>query len=204
MRLAGVILAGGKGERLGGVIKANLEVGGMRLLERVSAALGPLPDPVIVAHGAIPSVLLRLLPGQTAVADLPAPYGGPLAGVAAAVAHCRRLAEPPEALVTVAVDTPFVPGDYVARLSAALGEAPAVTARYAGQPYPTNMIWRFSVLEDLPERLSDGRAPRSLKRLAAEAGAISLDWPEDGAGDPFANVNTPADLEAHSARLGRH
>ena len=39
-RIAAVILAGGRGERLGGVIKANLTIGGTRLLERVTAVLG--------------------------------------------------------------------------------------------------------------------------------------------------------------------
>ena len=200
MRVAAVILAGGKGERLGGVVKANLEIGGIRLLERVSTALGPLPDPVMVAHGAIPIADLRPLPGQIAVADLETPYAGPLAGVAAAVHHCRSLTEPPEALISIAVDTPFVPADYVARMAAALGPAPAVIARYAAQTYPTNMIWRFAAIADLAEQVAAGSAPRSLKRLAAAAGAVPLDWPQNSASDPFANVNTPEDLAALTAR----
>lgn len=204
MRLAAVILAGGRGERLGGVTKANLEIGGTRLLEKVSQALGSLPAPVVVAHGALPIVELRLLSGQVGVADLATPYAGPLAGVAAAVVHCRNLDPLPEALVTVAVDTPFVPADYVARLVAALDEAtPAIIARYAGQAYPTNMIWRFAALTSLPEQLAGGTAPRSLKRLAAAAGARPLDWPETAEDDPFANINTPDDLRRLAARAER-
>lgn len=205
MRVVAVILAGGTGERLGGVIKANLEIGGTRLLERVSSALGPLPAPVIVAHGATPPHAIGLLPGQIAVADLPTADGGPLAGLAAAASYCRDLPERPDALVMIAVDTPFVPADYVSRLVAALGEsAPAVIARYGEQAYPTSSIWRLEAIAGLPEDLAAGRAPHSLKRLAAALGARSLDWPETAGGDPFANVNTPDDLRRLAARAARH
>ena len=50
-RVAAVILAGGRGERLGGVIKANLVVDGLRLLERVAVAIEPV-DALLVGSGA--------------------------------------------------------------------------------------------------------------------------------------------------------
>ena len=190
---AALILAGGRGERLGGVIKSGLVVGGMRLLDRVSDRLASC-EPVLVAHGRIAPELLQLSAGMTAVPDLDGDYGGPLAGVAGAIAYLNGLATPPELLISVAVDTPFLPEDFVARLVDGLGEAPAAVASYAGQHYPTNSIWRVARFRDLPERVAAGSAPRSLKSLCAGAGGIDIAWPVTADGDPFANVNTPADL----------
>jgi molybdopterin-guanine dinucleotide biosynthesis protein A len=199
-RLAAVILAGGHGARLGGVIKANIEIGGTRLLERVSDALGSLPATALVAHGGFGPEQLGLLPGQIPVADLAADYGGPLAGVAGAVAWCLAATPAPDCLLTVAVDTPFVPRDFAARMLDALGDRPGVVVRYAGQDYPTNAIWRLAAIAELPAGIMRGTAPHSLKRLADALGAATLAWPETAAGDPFANVNTPADLALLEAR----
>lgn len=200
-RVAAVILAGGKGERLGGAIKANLRCGDRTLLQWTTQAVAGSASPILVAHGSHDPALLSLTPGHVAIADLPADYAGPLAGVAAAIAWCRAQAEVPEFLVSLAVDTPFFPPDFLSRALAAIGtETPAILARYGTQDYPTNALWRLASVDDLPARLADGTAPRSLMRFAAELGASHLDWPPSAAGDPFANANTPAELKALQAR----
>jgi molybdopterin-guanine dinucleotide biosynthesis protein A len=197
--VAGLILAGGRGERLGGAIKSELPVGGVRLLERVAARLDGC-SPLLVAHGRIAPELLRLESRMIGVADLDGDYAGPLAGVAGAMAYLRTLTAPPELLISVAVDTPFLPEDFVARLVGELGAAPAAIAASGGQPYPTNSIWRLGRFRDLPERVLAGTAPRSLKSLCAQAGGHLIEWPVGDAGDPFANVNTPEDLAALEQR----
>ena len=203
-RFAAVILAGGRGERLGGTVKANVTVGGTRLLERVSRALGTRAEAVLVATGAFDSGAAGLLAGQIGIPDLPAGHVGPLAGVVAGIDWCNRAAQPPDLILTVAVDTPFLPADFAARMIAALADsAAAVVAGHAGQDYPTNALWRLSAVADLPLRSAAGTAPRSLRRLAAELGATVLDWPASDGGDPFANVNTPADLLALERRAAR-
>jgi molybdopterin-guanine dinucleotide biosynthesis protein A len=198
-RVAAVILAGGRGERLGGVVKANLVVGGTRLLERVAGAIEPV-DAVLIAHGAAAPEALYLMPWQTPVPDLDTGYAGPLAGLAGAVAWCTTNEEPPDILVTAAVDTPFLPKHFAALMVEALGDGSALVARHGGQDYPTNAAWRLSAIAGLPERLRAGTAPHSLRKLAAELSAGVLDWPESHGGDPFANANTPAELAALEAR----
>ena len=89
-RIAAVILAGGKGERLGGVIKANLRIGGVRLLDRVAAALGPDIAPVVVAIGHFEPSAIPLGPQMIAIPDLVSGYVGPLAGFAAAIAWLAK------------------------------------------------------------------------------------------------------------------
>ena len=200
--IAGLILAGGRGERLGGVIKSELVLGGVRLLERVAERLRAC-SPLLTGHGRIDPVALHLLADMIAVPDLDGDYAGPLAGLAGAIAYLNALATPPELLVSVAVDTPFLPADFVTRLLEGLGEAPAAVAAYDGQPYPTNAIWRVAQFRDLPERVAAGSAPRSLKSLCAQAGGIDIKWPTTAAGDPFANVNTPADLAEFQLRAVR-
>jgi molybdopterin-guanine dinucleotide biosynthesis protein A len=201
MQLAAVILAGGRGQRLGGAVKAGLRVGGSTLLQRVTAALGPVPAPLLVAAGAIPADQLGLERRHQLVPDLPLDYAGPLAGLAAAVAWLLRQPRPPELLLSVAVDTPFAPPDLVARLTAALTpDRGAAIACYDGQDYPTNGLWRLSALAPLPDAMAAGTAPRSLRRLAADLGAEACSWPTQADGDPFASVNTPVDLAAAEAR----
>jgi molybdopterin-guanine dinucleotide biosynthesis protein A len=201
MQMAAVILAGGRGQRLGGAVKAALHVGGSTLLQRATAALGPVPAPLLVAGGAIPADQLGLESRHHLVPDLPFDYGGPLAGLAAAADWLLRQPRPPELLLSLAVDTPFVPPDLVARLTAALApDKAAVIARYGDQDYPTNALWRLPALASLGAAMAAGTAPRSLRRLAAEFGAASCSWPPQADGDPFASVNTPADLAAAEAR----
>jgi molybdenum cofactor guanylyltransferase len=198
---AALILAGGRGERLGGTIKSELIVGGQRLLERVVDRLTGC-SPLLVSHGRLDPALLHLHEPMIPVADLDSDYAGPLAGVAGAVAHLNTLAAPPELLVSVAVDTPFLPPDFVSRLLAAIGDGPAAIASYAGQAYPTNSIWRLSAIQDLPAEVTDGTSPRSLKSLGAKLGAVMVEWPESAASDPFANINTPEDLAEMRRRAG--
>jgi molybdopterin-guanine dinucleotide biosynthesis protein A len=204
-RIVAVILAGGEGQRLGGVIKANIEIGGTRLLLRVATALGACEAPILVANGRLDPALLALPAGLQPAPDLASDYRGPLAGLAGAIGWLVAEGQKPDFVASVAVDTPFFPADFVSRASAMMTEttANAILARYADQDYPTNALWRFSAVSTLAERICAGTAPHSLKRLGIELDAQHLDWPSDPAGDPFANVNTPEDLRLLEARAGR-
>jgi molybdopterin-guanine dinucleotide biosynthesis protein A len=194
-RIAAVILAGGKAERLGGINKALLEIGGRRLIDRALEAVRGC-DPVVLSIGQTGFEI----GGTIAVRDLATSYGGPLAGVAAAVDYLA--ANPPELLLSLAVDTPFFPVDFVERALPLLERNRAVVAAYAGQDYPTNALWRFEALRDLPGQVLSGVAPHSLKRLADSFAATRLDYAEFAPQDPFANANTPEDLEILRSRAG--
>lgn len=180
------------------MVKANLRVGGVRLLDRVMAAVSGA-GVVLVAHGGVPVAALELPPGVVPVADWPADVSGPLAGVAGAIAWCRTQAEPPDFLLSVAVDTPFFPHDFLARALAAIGDGDAVVGRFGEQDYPTNALWRLRAVADVPERIAGGR-PGSLKRLLEGSRTTPLPYPGEPAENPFANANTPADLKALEAR----
>ena len=193
-----VIIAGGRGERLGGVRKADLRIGGRRLVDRVAAALGTVDGPLMIATGP-GDKRFRLPAGAVAVADLDAPVGGPLAGLAAAVEALRTRGIGTGLLVTVAVDTPFLPADFVAVMSKGLGSAAVAYAACGDQFHPPNAIWRLEALATLPEQVRAGSAAPSLKALQKMLGAAPVDWVSVASLDPFSNVNTMDDLIA----LGR-
>lgn len=188
-----VIIAGGKGERLGGVRKANLRIGGRRLVDWVEHALRPAQAPLMVATGP-GAAWLQAPAGAVTIADLDAPVGGPLAGLAAAVEALQARGIGEGLLVSVAVDTPFLPADFIGVMRDGLGNAPAAYATWSGQCYPPNAIWQIGALAGLPGQVRGGTAAHSLRALQQMLGARPIDWSHRSATDPFANLNTLDDL----------
>jgi molybdopterin-guanine dinucleotide biosynthesis protein A len=196
--IAAAILAGGKGERLGGVNKALIAIGGRRMIDHVLDACAGC-EPVLLCGGE--NAFAADLPVAPAniIADLASDYAGPLAGVAAAVAELEHRGAP-ALLLTSAVDTPLMPADFAGRANAMIGDADAVVGSYGGQDYPTQALWRFAALHGLPDGVRTGTAPHSLKRLMAAKKCVRLNYsalPQN----PFANANTPEELAALSARM---
>ncbi|MBE7731761.1 molybdenum cofactor guanylyltransferase [Devosia faecipullorum] len=187
-----LILAGGRGSRLGDVRKGDLRIGGHRLIERIA---GRLPDmPILVSTG--PGQAPELSSG-TAIADDSSAFDGPMAGILAATRHLAGRARDNVLLLTVAVDTPFLPRDFVTRMESALtGSVRAAYAAWGDEIYPTNAIYRLSALAPLLV----GPAPDSPKRLQAGLEAARIDWAGLCAANPFANLNTLADLIALGQR----
>jgi molybdopterin-guanine dinucleotide biosynthesis protein A len=191
---AGLILAGGAGNRMGGVVKARLRVGGVALLDRAVAALRGTA-PILLAHGPLdPAFLAR--PNLVAVPDGPPPPEGPLAGLAAALDWLEHHGPEAESILSLAVDTPFFPQDFAERaLPLFEAGAPAVVGCFCGQDYPTNALWRIAAV-----RAHRASLPESPARLLARLGAARLDWAVFGTENPFANINTPAELIAANRR----
>lgn len=188
-----VIIAGGQGQRLGGVRKADLRIAGKRLMDRVTESLGPMAPPLMVATGSS-GAQLRLPAGAVGIPDLDVPLGGPLAGLVAAVDALQSQGIGAGLLVSVAVDTPFLPNDFIAVLSQRLGSASVAHATWGEQFYPPNAIWRLESLADLVAEVRSGAAPHSLKALQHRLAGVAVDWAERTSTDPFANINAVADL----------
>lgn len=117
------MLTGGTGRRLGGADKATLTVGSATMLDRalavVSAVVGP--DRTVVVGPRAPA----RSPVDFVVED--PPFGGPAAGLLAGLDRLVATSPvPPEWLVVLAVDMPFVTADTLARLFSAVGSSPSV------------------------------------------------------------------------------
>ncbi len=186
-----VILAGGQGTRLGGVRKADLRIGGRNLLDRVGTALGTVHTPLLVSTGA---QRLSVADGNLAIDDLSLPIGGPLAGVAAAIAALAEQGIVDGVLVSVAVDTPFLPHGFAAAMAEACSGADSAFAAWCGHDYPPNAAWRIEALSGLLEQVRTGDGPGSLKALHVVLAGKRVDWSRQYEADPFSSLNTLADL----------
>ena len=189
----GLILAGGEGSRLGGVRKADLRIGGVRLVQRVTSAFEGKVTELFLASGQGAGSELTL---PSIRDESPIPMG-PLAGIRAMVRHLEGGIGHDDVLVTAAVDTPFLPQNYVERLRQAALESGAAYAAWGDSIYPTNSAWRLTMLRDALEETSESAGPKAILRTL---GAAPVDWSADMAGDPFANINTLADLIALQRR----
>ena len=192
MRIFGVILAGGQGRRMGGTDKALLGLAGKPLLGHVLDRLRPQVDLVFLSANGDPSRFSGF--GCDVVADT---LGvGPLAGILATL----RLAEAAGAthLASTPVDTPFLPPDFVERLSAAALGAPKglALARTADGDHPASALWPVALIPSLAAYLADGGA--RVTRFTDAQGAVQADFPDPKA---FMNLNTPEDLAAAEVLL---
>ena len=189
----GVILAGGLARRMGGGDKPLRPLGGRPMLEHVLARLAPQCAALAInANGDAARFAAWGLP----VWPDPVPgHPGPLAGILAALEEARL-----PFVVTVPGDTPFLPGDLVARLHAARAASGAAIACAAsgGQAHPPVALWPRALAADLRAALLAGE--RKIDRWAARHGVALADWPAEPF-DPFFNANTPAELAEAEARL---
>ncbi|WP_367127077.1 molybdenum cofactor guanylyltransferase [Saccharothrix sp. HUAS TT1] len=131
---AALVLAGGRGSRLGGVDKASLVVGGRTLLDHVLDAVAPARQTVVVGPRK------DGVPGVTWTREDP-PGGGPVAGLTAGLAHVRT-----DLVVVLAVDQPGITRSTVDRLLAAVGEHGAVLVDGDGRAQWLTGAWRVAAL----------------------------------------------------------
>lgn len=134
--------------------------------------------------------------GLPVLADAaPESGAGPLAGVAAGLAYAAR--QGCDFVATAPCDAPFAPRDFVSRLAEAMAASPAAAA-LAESPRglePLFALWRVDLLAPLRAHLAGGgRSPRDF--LIAQGAARA----RFAAEEPFANLNSPADLARACAK----
>jgi molybdopterin-guanine dinucleotide biosynthesis protein A len=188
--ITGLILAGGRGQRLGGVDKGLQPWRGRPLVDHVLARLAPqVRETTISANRNAPAYASRV---PRVLADTSDDFPGPLAGILAGL----RAATTPW-LAVVPCDCPCLPTDLVERLAQGLGDgAGAVVQRDHGggvlRLEPVCCLLSTTLAEDLARYLAGGG--RKVEGwLARHAAPVLFDRADDAAA--FANINTPADLE---------
>jgi molybdopterin-guanine dinucleotide biosynthesis protein A len=190
MRIHGVILAGGEGRRMGGADKALLLLDGRPLVSHAIDRLLPQVEALAISANGDPARLARF--GLPVIAD--DERRGPLSGILTGLR--RAAAQGASHLVSAPVDVPFLPPDLVPRLLLAAEDRP-VLARAGGRVHPVAALWPVTLAPALADFLASGAKPKVMDFAAAQ-GAVTADFPDDGA---FANVNTPEDLAAAEALL---
>jgi len=194
----GVILAGGGGTRLGGVRKAEIRIGGKRLIDRAADVFRGQVSKIAVST---PAGFSGYRPeGVTPIPDARLGTEGPLAGLRAAAQYFSKRTLSDSILIFLAVDTPFAPTEYVDRLVSALSARDAAVATWRGAPYPTDSAFRLSALVAGIEAVPDTAGPKAILR---RLDAAEVEWSDECSEDPFVNLNTLSDLIALQHRALR-
>jgi molybdopterin-guanine dinucleotide biosynthesis protein A len=196
MKITGVIQAGGRSTRMGGVPKALMELGGRRIVERVVAAIAPVVDDLLVVTNTPDLYDFLRLP---MVGDV-FPDHGSLGGI-----YSGLKAAPGDAAFSVACDMPFLTPEVVRLVVALAGEADVVIPRTGDQLETLHASYAKRCLPHIEERLRSGR----LKIVGFFDAVRVLEIPEASVrslADPavvFMNVNTPDELERARELEGR-
>jgi molybdopterin molybdotransferase len=187
--ITGLILAGGRGTRMGTVDKGLQPFRGKpmaaHVLERLQAQVGTVAINANQNLDTYDSLGVPVWPDDTPG------FAGPLAGLEAGMRRCRT-----PLLLSAPCDSPFVPADLAERLLAALEEqgadlAYAVTQEPGKrrQPHPVFCLVRVDRLPLLSSYLAEGG--RKMDGWYAELKAAEVLFADDGA---FRNINTLDEL----------
>ena len=191
MKITGLILAGGRGTRMGSVDKGLVPFCGQPMVAEVLRRLAPQVDSLMI--NANQNIADYEAFGHPVWPDQTPDFAGPLAGIQSGLMHCTT-----PYLVTVPCDCPFLPDDLVQRLADALERQDAdIAIAITGmgvqrQSHPVFALLKTSLLPDLDRFLQkDGH-----KMLAWFAShALAKVYFEDEAA--FDNLNTQADLQRY-------
>lgn len=182
--IAGLILAGGRGARLGGADKGLQSFAGQPLVAHAIARLRPQVASLLISAN---RHLERYAAcGFPVLVDGDSDYRGPLAGI------LRGLRAAPTAWIAVVpCDAPFFPSDLVVRLAHAVDSARAAVAKVEGKPQPVFCLLHTSLAADLAAALRAGQ--RTTGAWLARIGAVPVEFADACS---FANLNTTADFAA--------
>jgi len=199
--ITGLLLAGGRGSRMGGVDKGLQLFNGEPLALHAMRRLAPQVGPLMV--NANRNLADYEAFGVPVWPDSLADYPGPLAGFLTGLAHCTT-----PWLLTVPCDTPLFPLDLVARLAEAaaandaeiaMASAPEAAADSATppalRPQPVFCLLRADLHDSLRRFTEAGGRKVHAWTAQHHTVAVPFDRPGD-APDAFFNANTLAELQA--------
>jgi len=192
----GLILAGGRASRMGGVDKGLALLDGQAMVAHVIARLAPQVAGLIInanrSHERYAAFGYPVWPDQQT------DFAGPLAGLQAGLCHCHT-----PYLLSAPCDSPYLPFDLLLNLANALQNADADIAvavttdpdTQARQPQPVFMLLKSSLLTDLNDYLQGGgRKIEKWYRRLNYSEALFDD------GEAFRNINTEEQLQQSPRR----
>jgi molybdenum cofactor guanylyltransferase len=182
--ITGIVLAGGKGSRMGGVDKGLQPLRGKPMVEWVLARFVPQVGEIVI--NANQNVATYEKYGHRVVSDAIGGFAGPLAGL-----HAGLNAAKHPLVVTVPCDSPFLPTDLVERLSASLKGNDLAVAKTGAQPHPVFALMKRDVRESLEAFLASGG--RKIDAWYAALKVVEVSFDDEA--DAFRNINTLEELK---------
>lgn len=189
MEITGLVLAGGRGSRMGNIDKGLVPFCGRPMVEHVIQRLQPQVQQLLISANQNPQAYAAF--GAPVLPDAMPDFAGPLAGLQTGLTHCQT-----PYLVTAPCDSPFLPHDLVQRLSDGLlvadaDVAVAVTGAAGNrQPHPVFCLVKTSVLPHLTQYLTGGG--RGFERWYASLRVAEVHFADEAA---FRNINTLSELQ---------
>ncbi|HUL91400.1 MAG TPA: molybdenum cofactor guanylyltransferase MobA [Burkholderiales bacterium] len=186
--VTGLILAGGKGSRMGGVDKGLQVFRGRRLVDHVYERLSPQVGGIIINANQNQDAYRSF--GVRVVSDAIGGFAGPLAGFHAGLSVSKR-----PFLASVPCDSPFLPQDLIARLYARIDETGAelAVAKTGDQPHPVFSMMRRGVLDHLSDFLKEGG--RKIDAWYATLNVVEVAFDDEA--EAFSNINTLEELASY-------
>jgi len=186
-KVAGLILAGGLGSRMGGADKGLVELEGRPMVAHVLERLGLQVAEVLINANRNAEAYAGF--GVPVVADRVAGFAGPLAGLDAGL-HAASIEC--EWMVTCPCDSPFLPLDLAARLlaGARVSGAEVAMARSEGRAQPVFLLAHRNTAASLAAYLEGGG--RKIDCWVERERHVIVDF--DDCPEAFANINTREEL----------
>jgi len=187
--ITGIVLAGGRGSRMGGVDKGLQNHRGVPLALHALLRLQPQVGEVMI--NANRNLAAYESMGVPVWPDVQADFAGPLAGMLVGLERCET-----PYLATVPCDTPNFPLDLVDRLAHALEAEGAELAMAATRedgmvvPQPVFCLLKAELLESLVKFLHAGQ--RKIDRWTAQHRVATVVFDDASA---FDNANTVEELQ---------
>ncbi len=181
MPVTGVVLAGGKGRRMGGVDKGLQRFRGRTLIDLVLERMRPQVMEILL--NANQNRERYEAYGYNVIGDLFSGYAGPLAGL-----HSALSAASHDLVLTVPCDSPFLPMDLAERLETARRSQSAdiAVARTGRQAHPVFCLVQRKLLPHLTSFLDDGG--RKIDAWYADLNVVEVAF--DDQPEAFTNFNT--------------
>ena len=164
-----LVLAGGRGRRMGGADKGLIELQGKPIIEHILEALEPQCDHIII--NANRNIDRYAVYGHPVLADSLDDYQGPLAGFATGMKHAKT-----KYVITLPCDAPDLPHDLVRRMMQTLNDQKAeiAVAHDGERMQPVYALIRTSLLNNLDSFLQSG--DRKIDRWYAQNNTVTVDF----------------------------
>ena len=186
-KITGLILAGGRGSRMGSVDKGLQPFRGKPMVAHVLTRFQLQVDEVLI--NANRSIEEYAAFGYRVVPDAIDGFAGPLAGLHAGMTNASH-----PLVATAPCDSPFLPLDLVARLAAAMQRknADLAVAKTFDQPHPVFCLVRANLAPHLQAFLESGQ--RKIDKWYATLSVVEVAFDEVEAA--FSNINTVEELKS--------
>jgi molybdenum cofactor guanylyltransferase len=194
--ITGVVLAGGRARRMGGIDKGLIRLNDRLMIEYIIDAFRPQVCSLMINDNRNLETYEKLS-GYPVITDLIPDYAGPLAGMASAMQAAHT-----EYILTVPCDSPFLAVHLAQRLYTSLTQCRArlSVAGDGRRMQPVFALLSRSLLTDLLDFL--GRGERKIDRWYQRHHTALADLSD--APDSFLNINSAQDLQKVQRRLSPH